>query len=57
MLRCARLCLPLVAAILLIAPSALAVTMDWVTVGDPGNACDTQPPRGEILGAASAQSS
>jgi len=21
-----------------------AVTIDWVTVGDPGNACDVQPP-------------
>jgi len=24
-------------------PAASEVTFDWVTVGDPGNACDTQP--------------
>ncbi len=34
--------LPLVAASLFLAPAASAVTIDWVTVGDPGNACDTQ---------------
>jgi formylglycine-generating enzyme required for sulfatase activity len=33
--------LPLVAAFLLLAPAASAVTIDWVTVGDPGNAADT----------------
>jgi formylglycine-generating enzyme len=26
-----------------LAPPASAVTIDWVSVGDPGNACDTQP--------------
>lgn len=30
--------LPLVAASLWLAPAAMAVTFDWVTVGDPGNA-------------------
>ena len=35
-----RLLLPLAA--LLLALPASAVTMDWVTVGDPGNACDPQ---------------
>ena len=30
-------------AALLFAVPAHAVTIDWVTVGDPGNACDTQP--------------
>ncbi len=34
--------LPLVAASLFLAPAASAVTIDWVTVGAPGNACDTQ---------------
>ncbi len=29
-------------ALLLLAPAASAVTIDWVTVGSPGNACDTQ---------------
>ena len=29
--------------VLLIASSARAVTMDWSTIGDPGNACDPQP--------------
>ena len=29
-------------ALLLLSPRASAVTMDWVTVGNPGNACDTQ---------------
>jgi formylglycine-generating enzyme required for sulfatase activity len=31
-------------AALLLASSASAVTIDWVTVGDPGNACDPQSP-------------
>lgn len=31
-----------VAASLWLAGAASAVTIDWVTVGDPGNACDTQ---------------
>jgi formylglycine-generating enzyme required for sulfatase activity len=35
--------LPLAVAFLLIAPAASAVTIEWVTVGDPGNACDVQP--------------
>ena len=34
--------LTLACAALLGAPAS-AVTIDWVTVGDPGNACDTQP--------------
>ena len=35
--------LPLAAAALFLAPPASAVvTIDWVTVGDPGNACETQ---------------
>ncbi len=38
-----RLGLPVVVAFFLSAPVAPAVTIDWVTVGDPGNACDTQP--------------
>lgn len=29
-------------ALLLLSPQASAVTVDWVTVGNPGNACDTQ---------------
>jgi formylglycine-generating enzyme required for sulfatase activity len=33
----------LVLAALCFALPAHAVTIDWVTVGDPGNACDTQP--------------
>ncbi|MFQ5699984.1 MAG: SUMF1/EgtB/PvdO family nonheme iron enzyme [Myxococcota bacterium] len=33
--------LPLAAAILLLAPPAAAVTIDWVTVGAAGNAADT----------------
>jgi len=46
-LVCSRL-LPLWAAglsfalSLMLAPTASAVSIDWVTVGDPGNACDTQ---------------
>ncbi len=32
--------LPLVAASLWLAPAASAVSIDWVTVGDPGNACE-----------------
>jgi formylglycine-generating enzyme required for sulfatase activity len=34
--------LPLAAAFLSLAPAASAVTIDWVTVGDPGNPADTQ---------------
>ena len=39
--------LPLIAAALSLwlAHSASAVTMDWKFVGDPGNACEVQPPR------------
>jgi sulfatase modifying factor 1 len=32
-----------VAALLLAVPARAEVTLDWVTVGNPGNACDTQP--------------
>lgn len=35
--------LPLVAVSLWLTSAASAVTIDWVAVGDPGNACDTQP--------------
>ena len=45
-----RLCslgLPLLAATLSLAPAASAVTIDWVTVGDPGNAVDT-PAFGDV---------
>ena len=35
--------LPLAVAFLLLAPAASAVTIDWVTVGDPANACATRP--------------
>ena len=36
--------LPVLWATFCLAPAAAAqVTIDWVTVGDPGNACDTQP--------------
>ena len=35
-------CLPLAALLFLLAPVASAVTMEWVTVGNTGNACDTQ---------------
>jgi len=38
--RSGLLRLPLL--VFLLAPSALAVTIDWVMVGDPGNACDPQ---------------
>ena len=34
--------LSLLASVSWLAPSASAVTIDWVDVGDPGNACDTQ---------------
>ena len=44
MRTCARsLWLSLVAVSPLLASAASAVTIDWVTVGDPGNACDPQP--------------
>ena len=33
---------PAVAHLLLFAPAASAATIDWVTVGDPGNACEVQ---------------
>ena len=33
----------LVLAVVVIAQSAAAVTMEWSFVGDPGNACDLQP--------------
>ena len=35
-------CLPVAVTFLLLAPAASAVNIEWVTVGDPGNACDTQ---------------
>ena len=31
------------ASSLLLAPAASAVTFEWVTIGDPGNACDDEP--------------
>jgi hypothetical protein len=34
----------LAVAFLLLAPAASAVTIDWVTVGDPGNAADDVSP-------------
>lgn len=34
--------LMLSAVLVLLDPTASAVTVDWVTVGDPGNACETQ---------------
>ncbi len=34
--------LPMVAAFVWLSPAASAVTIDWVTIGDPGNACDPQ---------------
>lgn len=34
---------PLVAAVLTFASGVGAVSFDWATVGDPGNACDPQP--------------
>ncbi len=37
-----RLLLLLMATSLWLASAASAVVIDWVTVGDPGNACDTQ---------------
>jgi formylglycine-generating enzyme required for sulfatase activity len=40
--RACRLWLPLAAASPWLTPAASAVTIDWVTLGDPGNACDTQ---------------
>jgi sulfatase modifying factor 1 len=41
MRNCARSrWLGVAAAVLGLAPAASAVTFDWVTVGDPGNACD-----------------
>jgi len=30
------------AALLFVLPAHVDVTIEWVTVGDPGNACDTQ---------------
>ncbi len=30
-------------SVLLLAASSAAISIDWVTVGDPGNACDDQP--------------
>ncbi len=39
-----RLLLPLLMALCSMAPTTSAeVTIDWVTVGGPGNVCDTQP--------------
>ena len=38
--------LPLAAASLWLAPAASAVTIDWVSVGNRGNACDTTQPAG-----------
>ncbi len=35
--------LPLLATFAWFASAASAVTIDWVTVGDPGNPCDVQP--------------
>jgi sulfatase modifying factor 1 len=35
--------LPLWSALLWLTPPASAVTIDWVAVGNPGNACETQP--------------
>src|SRR5687768_10566060 len=35
---------------LLIAGSASAVTMDWTPIGNPGNACEVQPPIGSAPG-------
>ena len=31
------------AALLFALPAHAEVTIEWVTVGDPANACDTQP--------------
>jgi formylglycine-generating enzyme required for sulfatase activity len=38
----AALCLVGLALLLFVTPPASAVTIDWVTVGNPGNACDVQ---------------
>ncbi len=38
--------LPIVVAGLLLPGAASTVNIDWVTVGDPGNACDRHVPRG-----------
>jgi formylglycine-generating enzyme required for sulfatase activity len=35
-----------ICSLLLLGGPASAVTIDWVAVGDPGNACDTQPSQG-----------
>jgi hypothetical protein len=32
----------MVAALLFVLPAHAEVTMDWLTIDDPGNACDTQ---------------
>ena len=32
-----------IAGLVFALPASAEVTFDWVTVGDPGNACDTQP--------------
>jgi hypothetical protein len=40
----------LVLAALLVALPAYAVVIDWVEVGDPGNACEVQPPTGPVSG-------
>src|SRR2546426_11383845 len=40
--RSFSLCLPLLAAALGSAPAASAGAVDWVSVGGPGNACDSQ---------------
>ena len=37
------MCLLTIAPLLLSLPAGANVTIDWVTVGDPGNACDAQP--------------
>jgi len=42
--------LPLVVAFFLLAPAVSAVTIDWVTIGDPGNACEVQPASGPVPG-------
>ena len=41
--RLLSLCLTFFTAFYAFTSAASAVTIDWVTVGDPGNACDTQP--------------
>ena len=40
----------LVAPLLLLAPATATAEIEWVLVGDPGNACDTRYPA-ECLGA------